>query len=482
MVESIQALIARRGQLKAAITRFSTYIQSEGREVVQIETRKAKIEKNWYKFERVQSAIEKNDEEERNASEHYPYRIEFENLYFKVVSEAEICIRASKKDNSKVETKNLIDWGQNSEEKTQRNSTKSIVRLAPLNIPVFSGKYDEWMSFKDNYMSVIYTNEDLTAIEKFFYLRSSLSNDAASCIKYLETTATNYEIAWRSLINRYDNKKVLIQTHVKNIVDLPSINESTSTKLRQLSDDLVSNMKALETLGQKPKEWGPLLLHTLCSKLDNETLKEWEIKLVKDKIPSVTELIKFIEDRFQISESIESWKYINKELAAKEKVLTKFSKNNKYKAATSSTTFTSTATAVCYAYQPHTIYKCPVFTSLSARDRIDKVVQLDLCKICLRKHSGGKCFGKYCFKCNKPHNTMLQLNQKPNHEQVVNTDKGEPAAMTSTTAHVSNETDNVLLGTAVVEVFGLNGEKTYARALLDSGSTNHFICSELVNN
>jgi len=77
---------------------------------------------------------------------------------------------------------------------------------------------------------------------------------------------------------------------------------------------------------------------------------------------------------------------------------------------------------------------------------------------------------------------MLQLNQKPNHEQVVNTDKGEPAAMTSTTAHVSNETDNVLLGTAVVEVFGLNGEKTYARALLDSGSTNHFICSELVNN
>ncbi|XP_060855661.1 uncharacterized protein LOC132933385 [Metopolophium dirhodum] len=77
---------------------------------------------------------------------------------------------------------------------------------------------------------------------------------------------------------------------------------------------------------------------------------------------------------------------------------------------------------------------------------------------------------------------MLHLNQKPNiNEQVVNTDKGEQMATTSTTAHVANETDNVLLGTAVVEVFGLNGEKTYARALLDSGSTNHFICAELVN-
>jgi len=167
------------------------------------------------------------------------------------------------------------------------------------------------MSFKDIYTSVIHTNKDLIAIEKFFYLRSSLSNDAASCIKYLETTTTNYDRAWKSLINRYDNKNILIQTHVKNIVDLPSINESNSTKLRQFSDDLVSNIKALETLGQKPKEWGPLLLHILCSKLNNETLKEWEIKSVKDKIPSVTELIQFIEDRFQISESIESSKIIN---------------------------------------------------------------------------------------------------------------------------------------------------------------------------
>jgi len=111
MVENIPALIARRGQLRAAITRFTTYIQSEGREVVQIEIRKAKIEENWYEFEKVQSAIEDNDEESRNTSEHYPYRIEFENLYFRIMSEAEICIRASKQESSKVETKNLIDWG-----------------------------------------------------------------------------------------------------------------------------------------------------------------------------------------------------------------------------------------------------------------------------------------------------------------------------------------------------------------------------------
>lgn len=141
---------------------------------------------------------------------------------------------------------------------------------------------------------------------------------------------------------------------------------------------------------------------------------------------------------------------------------------------------------MCYACnQPHTIYKYPEFTSLSVPDRIDNVIKLELCKICLRKHNGSKCYGKYYFKCNKPHNTMLHLikktNTKESDEQVASGSTNEQAATTSTTTYVSYETDNVLLGTAVVEVFGLKGEMAYTRVLLDSGSTNHFICSELVN-
>jgi len=101
-------------------------------------------------------------------------------------------------------------------------------------------------------MALIHTNNSLTAIQKFFYLQSVLSGDAKDCIKCLETTAVNYEAAWSSLITRYNNKKYFIQTQVKNIVDLSSLKDRSSEKLRKLSDILNTNIKALEVLGGKP--------------------------------------------------------------------------------------------------------------------------------------------------------------------------------------------------------------------------------------
>lgn len=90
---------------------------------------------------------------------------------------------------------------------------------------------------------------------------------------------------------------MLIQTHVKNIVDLVSVKDRSAENLHRLYDTLNSNIKALEALGENPYIWGPLLLHIVCAKLD-ETRKDWEIRAPKDKIPSISELIRFIEERF----------------------------------------------------------------------------------------------------------------------------------------------------------------------------------------
>jgi len=144
------------------------------------------------------------------------------------------------------------------------------------------------------------------AIQKFYYLRSFLSSDAKECIKCLETTAANYEAAWSALIARYNNTKILIQTHVKSIVELPSVKDKSSVNLRKLSDTLNSNIRALEALGERPYAWGPLLSHIVCAKLDNETRKDWEIQAAKDRVPSIRELTQFIEERFRILESVEA--------------------------------------------------------------------------------------------------------------------------------------------------------------------------------
>lgn len=131
-----------------------------------------------------------------------------------------------------------------------------MVKLPAIDIPTFSGKYDEWAPFYDIFVALIHTNKNLTVIHTFYYLRSFLSSEAKECIKCLETAAVNYEAAWSTLIARYNNTKMLKQFHVKNIVDLASVKDKSSESLRKLSDTLNSNMKAFEALGENPYNWG----------------------------------------------------------------------------------------------------------------------------------------------------------------------------------------------------------------------------------
>jgi len=46
-------------------------------------------------------------------------------------------------------------------------------------------------------------------------------------------------------------------------------------------------MKALESLGERPSQWGALLMHLVVSKLDAKTMREWEISSSKTEVSSI---------------------------------------------------------------------------------------------------------------------------------------------------------------------------------------------------
>ncbi|XP_050063272.1 uncharacterized protein LOC114130946 [Aphis gossypii] len=300
-------MITRRGQLKASITRFSNYLQSQNIDSTEVKARREKIEDVWAEYEQVQSAIEM--EEGSNIETQNRYRAEFEDLYFKTIAIAEkIVIAAS----------SVVSQDENTNKNTNTdipnacmNKVLSSVKLSSLSVPVFTGNYQEWASFYDIFSALIDNNASLTAIEKFFYLRESLSGEALSSIKCLETTGNNYIIAWQSLITRYNNKRVLVQTHVKAIYDLETVGGDSAKRLRQFTDALNGHMRALEALGQEPTNWGPLLMHIILIKLDKTTLKEWEARAPCAEVPKLSELITFLDSRFKILESIETVKNIN---------------------------------------------------------------------------------------------------------------------------------------------------------------------------
>lgn len=482
-MEQLDKLKVKRGQIKAALTRFQNYLKSPECDHKQVTHRRDKAEENWKNFEQIQAAIEELtiDSEEETDN----YRIEVENLYFESMAEAEQRINSEKAKVEEIQDNRGNIDSRNSYSGESACSASSIIKLAALNIPIFNGDYAEWATFHDMYIALIHTNSSLTGIQKFFYLRSSLGGDAANCIKNLETTADQYECAWKALVGRYNNKKFLVQSHVQGIYELESVSGNSVGGLRKLADTLRGHMAALETLEQRPNDWGPLLTHIIRAKLDESTLSAWEAKTSKTEVAKVHELITFLDERSELLEAIESSKNIAKGLkhvtVENYKIIKdkkgKFNRNNIV--CTSLTAATDTKCYVCNL--PHTIYKCPSFVELSPIDRIKKVNELNLCKICLRKHDLKRCTSRNnCFKCNKAHNTLLHIFQRKGNEEkreVQNTD--QPSTSSVTTAHVVNE-ENILLSTAVIRAISANAKSVLCRALLDSGSQCNFITEELV--
>lgn len=64
-------------------------------------------------------------------------------------------------------------------------------------------------------------------------------------ISALEISDVNYEIAWSLLKERYDNKRIIVQDHVKVIMDLSPMTKKNIAALRQLADSATRHIHAL---------------------------------------------------------------------------------------------------------------------------------------------------------------------------------------------------------------------------------------------
>ena len=65
-------------------------------------------------------------------------------------------------------------------------------KLPKLTRPKFKGEVTRFHSFWDSYTSAIHNNPDISAIDKFNYLRALLEGPAARAIQGLALSATNY--------------------------------------------------------------------------------------------------------------------------------------------------------------------------------------------------------------------------------------------------------------------------------------------------
>uniref|UniRef100_A0A2S2PTX9 Integrase catalytic domain-containing protein n=1 Tax=Schizaphis graminum TaxID=13262 RepID=A0A2S2PTX9_SCHGA len=456
----------RRGQLKAQLTKFQTYINNVvvDKNIMQIRIRLEKIKELWTEFDIVQNKIETLD----TSNEQSEHRDTFVDLYFDIVAKAETMVQSSSL---------VYDTNRLSVPDGHAQVAGPVIKMKPLELPTFSGKFEEWSTFKDLFSSMVHVNPTIVDVQKFVYLRMYLCGDALALIQNLATTGDNYSIAWNTVVERYDNKRILIQSYTKNIYELEPIQKESSACLRKFTADLNMNMQALKALGHDPYSWGALLLHVILVKLDYNTIRNWESVATKDTLPAIDKLITFLNERCQILEAVDTSKNLsnksNTSTQSKQSYRNQHDKNIQYKFNKKVNAFVTTSRLACYfCKQSHPIYKCQKFIALNANARALKVDELNLCRNCLGMgHTDTQlCKSKrVCSKCDKAHNTLLhgetpQVIQSPSTENEANSELVvNHAARGQTRAQV-------LLATAEVHILNACGELVVCRALLDNGS------------
>jgi len=202
--QNLASLKKRRAVIQGSCTRIKTFVDSvvsvTSTIAAQLEERRTKLSSNMSEYELVQAEIELLDESEENN------RINFEEAFYALAA------RMRELLSPRSVPSRATTGSPQSELDLPRSSAH--IRLPKLNLPTFSGKYDEWSPFFDAFQSIIHTNVSITAVQKLQYLKGCLKEDASKVISSLKISALNYEVAWNLLKERYDNKRVIVQTHI----------------------------------------------------------------------------------------------------------------------------------------------------------------------------------------------------------------------------------------------------------------------------
>jgi hypothetical protein len=357
------------------------------------------------------------------------------------------------------------------------------MRLPDMPLPVFSGDFNEWITFRQRFQTLITQNNTLNNVEKLYYLRASLRDEALS----LQSTNDTFASLWSALVERFEVKRVIADNHINQLFVLRKIAKESSVELRQLIDTVVKNIRVLHTIDLPMDKLSEMVLVNLvCNRLDSETRKAYEIQIKPDVFPKWQDMLTFLNARCHILEGIE-----NSGLTIERSPYTKQSspstsrynkpKDPPFNISALAATIPQQSDQCSICRKPHFLSQCNEFLKLTPELRFAHAKSLNLCYNCLsNRHSLKDCKSGLCRHCHSKHHTLLHLgplqssNDPPTAEdQPATNSNNEPTTSLVATGN------QILLSTAVVRVLDANGTPMYCRALLDSGSQSNFMTERL---
>lgn len=159
---------------------------------------------------------------------------------------------------------------------TSHHSSSSFsnnCKLPKLELLLFSGDPLSWQGFWDQFQISVHSNENISDIDRFNYLKRYLKDGALSAVSGLSLCSENYSEAIRILKERYGNEQILISAHMASLLGISKIKRSDDIKgLRKLYDDVENCMRNLTILKQDSKGYGSLLIPLLKDRLPDDLI------------------------------------------------------------------------------------------------------------------------------------------------------------------------------------------------------------------
>ncbi|XP_065093422.1 uncharacterized protein LOC135714080 [Ochlerotatus camptorhynchus] len=489
--DELSLLIYKRGQVKAKVTRLRSTLRMERRNInlPRAQVMKSNLAKHYDEYLLYHSQVLDNVNKKGRKSQEIKYE-EFEELYTDTLVMLQTIV-------------NCLSLPPPGSSVRAGASERVVVQQQSLKVPLptFDGKYENWPKFKSMFLDLMKNSSDSDAV-KLYHLEKSLVGAAAGVIDIKTINDNNYQRAWKILEDRFENKRNIIETHLRGLSKMKRMTKESSTELRELVEECTRHVDHLEFMGQHCEGVSHLMviLH-LSDALDPETKKLWEATLEYGELPTYNETIDFLRKRCQIMERCE----------APESSVNPKAKVNVKSAPTKSVTKTLVATtdntngySCQLCNKVHQTFRCEEFRALSTSERIARAKNMRVCFNCFRKgHRLAECQSKKtCMVCKLKHNTLLHLedaqkgssnrNKAQQSEQQEDAESGssKPRRLPSAEEKDSDKSticsysmphspSQVLLMTAVVHVMDKNHKVQKCRAFIDPGSMSHMLSTRM---
>ena len=340
----------------------------------------------------------------------------------------------------------------------RRERPKSVT-LPKLQLPTFDGDVLHWQEFWDMFQSSVNTQE-LPSVTKFTYLKGILRGQAAAAISGIAVTEENYDIALRTLRDKYGRKDVIVESLYASFQKIP-IASNEFADVQHTYDAIERILKQLET--HEDVNHQRLLIPQILSKFHVDTVTKLEESKKPSEIWTVKSVREALKHYVKIRENVYRRASNTKKMSNQQsRVMERRSSSEALSVAASirlvDTEKHTTLLPCVFCNDKHYNENCAEYKSLPARKQ--RLRELGRCFICLQKgHTFTECCNRHlrkCYHCKQSgHHSRALCPRKTNNSKkrfesvAVTTDIQLPKTQDdgdSTCSGASNTTQNLAIG------------------------------------